>query len=132
MSATRTSTNPAAQDARLRGRTYAISFDRVWSAAHALAGGGLSGWRVLQADDEQGVILAEASSPVWRRTAQVRVRVSLDANAQTRVDLMASTPGQDWGSNVRRIARFTSELDRALAATPAQILDATRQPQVSA
>ena len=125
-------THPSAPDPRLRGRTYAISFDRVWTAALTLAGGGGSGalprWRLLSADDKQGVILVEAVSVLRRKRSLVRVRISLDTNAQTRVDLLSGSPGRtDWGSNARRVDRFLRELDRRLSATPAQILDPTRQ-----
>ena len=130
----RAETNPAALDARLRGRTYAITFDRVWNAALGLAGGGLPRWRVLKADDEKGTIQAEAVSALWRRPAEVRIRIGLDANGQTRVDVRSAsrTGKRDWGSNARRIDRFIRALDAKLAATPAQILDATRQPQFTA
>ena len=36
----RAETSPTAEDRRLRGRTYAIPFETVWSAALALAGPG--------------------------------------------------------------------------------------------
>jgi hypothetical protein len=122
-------THPGAPDLRLRGRTYAITFDRVWNAALGLAGGGLPRWRVLAADDEQGTIKAEAISTVWRRPCEVLIRIGLDANAQTRVDVRSVSGGRDWGSNRRRIQRFILALDKQLAATPAQILDASRQPR---
>lgn len=127
---TRAQTDSRSPDPRLVGRTYAIPFDRVWSEALALAGGGLSRWRLLDADDERGLIRAEATSRVLRRVGDVQVRVSLDANAQTRVDLISVSRGGkgDLGANARRIGRFTRELDRRLAATRAQILDGSRQP----
>jgi hypothetical protein len=63
----------------------------------------------------------------------VRIRIGLDANGQTRVDVRsASRSRRDWGSNARRIDRFLRALDAKLDATPAQILDATRQPQFTA
>jgi hypothetical protein len=122
-------TNPRAPDLRLRGRTYAITFDRVWNAALALAGGGLPRWRLLAADDEQGTIVAEVTSTLWRRPRELRIRIGLDANGQTRVDVQSVSGGRDWGSNARRIQRFVLALDRKLEATAAQILDASRQPQ---
>lgn len=125
-----TSTHPAAPDPRLRGRTYAISFDRVWNVALRLAGGGLSRWQVVHADDEEGFIQAETVSLLLRRRANIRIQVTLDENAQTRVDLASSTDGKgDWGRSARRIHRFLRTLDGKLAATPAQILDATHRPQ---
>ena len=72
-----------AEDPRLRGRTYAIPFDRVWNDALALASGGLRGWRVLNADDHEGVINALATGSVFRVTASVTIRIVLDENAQT-------------------------------------------------
>jgi uncharacterized protein (DUF1499 family) len=130
----RAETSPAALDTRLRGRTYAITFDRVWNAALALAGGELPRWRVLKSDDQQGIIQAEAASAVWARPSEVRIRIGLDANGQTRVDIRsASKEGKrDFGSNARRIDRLVRALDAKLGATPAQILDATRKPRFSA
>ena len=123
-------THPAAPDLRLRGRTYAISFDRVWNVALRLAGGGLSRWRVVRDDDEEGLIQAETVSLFLHRRADIRIQVTLDENAQTRVDLTSSTDGKAyWGRNARRIHRFLRALDAKLAATPVQILDATRRPQ---
>lgn len=127
-------TDPFAEDPRLRGRTYAISFDRVWNGALALAGGGLKRWRVVEADDEEGVILAESKTMVLRFVDDVRIDVTLDENGQTRVDMAsASRKGRgDLGKNARRVGRFLRELDRALEAKPSQILDATRQPNFTA
>ena len=130
----RAETHPRAPDPRLRGRTYAITFDRVWNAALALAGGGIQRWRVLASDDEKGTIQDEAATLILRRPCEVRIRIGLDENGQTRVDLRTALVSgrRDWGSNARRIARFIVALDEKLAATPAQILDATRKPQFTA
>jgi hypothetical protein len=130
----RAETHPKAPDPRLRGRTYAITFDRVWTAALGLAGGELPRWRVLESDDEKGTIRAQALTTLLRRPCDVRIRIGLDANGQTRVDLRVALENgtRDWGSNARRIRRFIEALDTKLAATPAQILDATRQPQFTA
>lgn len=120
----RRSTDPA-----LRGRTYAIPFARVWEAAVELSDGGLRGWRTTRADEEAGIIEAEATTTVLRFVDDVRVRVALDANAQTRVDVESrSRRGSgDLGANRRRIRRFLATLDRRLGAGSAQILDATRE-----
>lgn len=130
----RAETHPSAPDPRLRGRTYAITFDRVWTAALALAGGELRRWRVLDSDDEQGTIRAEALTTVMRRPCEVRIRIGLDDNGQTRVDVRSALESgkRDWGSNARGIHRFIHALDEKLAATPAQILDSTRRPQFTA
>lgn len=124
----RVDTNPAHTDPRLRGRTYAISFDRVWNACTELAGGGLRRWWVARADDQRGVIDARQKTMVLRRVDDVRIYVSLDNNGQTRVDVTSRsrTKRGDLGTNARRVYRFFRALDRKLEATPAQILDPTR------
>ena len=109
-------TAQAHRDVRLRGRTYAIPFEDVWNAAHALAAGGLPRWRIAAADDEEGVIRAEALTMVRRKCDDVVIRVSLDENAQTRVDARsAAREGRgDWGRNARRLNRFFRALDAAV------------------
>jgi hypothetical protein len=121
----RARTERRALDPELRGRTYAIPFDAVWEAALALARGGLPGWVLDEADDQVGVIRARATSRLLRQVADVRVRVGLDENAQTRVDLDSEsrTRGPDLGGHRRRIAGFLRALDRRLAPRPGQILD---------
>ena len=83
-------TDPSSTDRRLRGRTYAIPFDRVWEAALTLATSDLPGWEVTEADEQKGVIDAETKTSLLRTVVDVRIRVTLDENAQTRVDLVAS------------------------------------------
>lgn len=124
----RADTNPAHTDPRLRGRTYAIPFDRVWNACMELAGGGLPRWWIARADDQRGVIDARQKTFVFRFIDDVRIYVSLDNNGQTRVDMASrSRKGRaDLGTNARRIHRFFRALDRHLEATPRQILDPTR------
>ena len=124
-------TDPRAEDLRLRGRTYAIPFERVWNAALAVCGGGLPRWSLLSADDQAGVIRARAHTRLFRRPQDVRVTIGLDENGQTRVDVAATLVDRkrDLGSNARRIQRFVVELDARLGATAAQILDSTRPPQ---
>ena len=126
-------TDPHHADPRLRGRTYAIPFDAVWSAAVDLAGGVLRGWRIVEADDQDGVNLAEAVTLVFRWVDDVRVDVALDENAQTRVDVRATPRGGsiDLERKRRIIRRFLRKLDRRLGATAAQILDPTRVPDWS-
>lgn len=103
-------------DPRLRGRTYPIPFERVWQAALALAGGELRRWRIVQADDYEGVIDAEARTFLMRYVDDVRIHIYLDEDAQTRVDLVSqSRRGRgDLGTNARRAARFLRALDRKL------------------
>lgn len=123
----RVDTNPAHHDLRLRGRTYAIPFERVWNACLELAGGELPRWWVARADDQRGVIDARQKSLVFRWVDDVRIEVGLDGNAQTRVDVSSrSRKGRgDLGANARRVGRFLRALDRKLDAGPAQILDPT-------
>lgn len=124
-------TRPDAEDSRLCGRTYAIPFEQVWQAALALAGGGLSQWRIVHADDQEGVLRAEASAPVLRSVSRVTIHIGLDDDAQTRVDaLSASLSGRtDLGANARKIDRFFTGLDRQLSqdGRPAAVI-ASRVP----
>ena len=119
-------TNPDHPDGELRGRTYAIPFDTVWNAAVGLVSGGLSRWTLLDSDDQAGRIEAVVNGLVLKMPATIRIRITLDANAQTRVDV-DSTPessGTDLGAARRRIRRFIASLDRALDANSANTLDA--------
>lgn len=108
-------TSAHARDPRLLGRTYAVPYETIWQAALTLAGGGLRGWSVRSADDLAGVINARAKSR-FLGYADIRIRVSLDENAQTRVDGRSITRSRrvDLGSNGRRLERFFRELDRQL------------------
>lgn len=126
----RAETDPRSADPRLRGRTYAIPFERVWSTAVAAIHGGLPRWRMLSHDDQKGIILAEARTAVLRRDVDIHIRMGLDANGQTRVDVRTALRGAhgDLGSTRRLIASFLVELDRRLGAAPWQILDPTRPP----
>ncbi len=122
----RAETDPTSSDPRLRGRTYAIPFDRVWTMALEIANSS-RGWTVLHADDLAGVLRCESKTFFLRRVDDVFVRVSLDENAQTRVDVVSKSRsgGSDLGGNARRIGGFVKKLDRRLQATPGQILDPT-------
>lgn len=109
-------TSPEHEDARLRGRTYPVPFERVWRASLELASGGLARWRIVEADDERGVIKAEATRLFTRSVDDVLVRVYLDRDAQTRVDARsAARKGRgDLGANARRLERFFRALDERL------------------
>ena len=117
-------TDPGSPDAALRGRTYAIPFDRVWNVALAIADGGLRGWKLVRSDDVSGVLHAEAESSIGKRISDIRVKVGLDNNGQTRVDAQASERKDSigFGGNRRRVKRFMETLDQRLAATPTQTL----------
>ena len=111
-----------ATDQRLLGRTYAIPFSRVWDAALDLVRGGLPRWHVRWWDEEAGIIQALSRSRFSRRASDVVIRIRLDEQAQTRVDLRSTSRSRrmgDFGSNTRLIGAFTVALDRILVATPA-------------
>ncbi len=90
-----------------------------------LAVGEMKGWSVVKTDDQNGFILAEATRPLFRIVDDVRVYITLDENAQTRVDLLsqARKGKRDFGTNTRRIARFIQQLDQKLGAAPRYILE---------
>lgn len=117
-------THPDHPDSRLRGRSYAIPFERVWTSALLVAEEEIQGWSVIRWDDRAGIIFVEAHVPLLRRTDDVRVRITLDANAQTRVDVesVARQGKVDLGRNARRIGRFLTLLDRATEASGNDIL----------
>lgn len=125
----RAETDPKSEDGRLHGRTYAIPFESVWLAATRLAGGGIRGWSLWVADDQLGLIEA-STHPFLGPQADVRVRIGLDENGQTRVDLTSAsrTTRGDLGRSRRNIGRFLARLDELLEARPGQILDASRTP----
>jgi hypothetical protein len=110
-------TAPDDPDSRLRGRTYAVPFEEVWLAAHGLATRRRRMWRITLADDHDGIIRVETRSLVFRFIADLEIRISLDQDAQTRVDVhSASRKGfADLGVNARRIGRFLRKLDKTLA-----------------
>jgi Protein of unknown function (DUF1499) len=122
----RAETRPDADDVRLRGRTYAIPFDRVWQAALGIVQKKRR-WHLLHSDDLAGVIRCECEGLVFSFVDDFFVRISLDENAQTRVDLISRsrTGKADLGVNARRIGRFVRTLDKVLRATPDRILDPT-------
>ena len=109
-------TDPDARDPRLRGREYAVPFARVWEAALQTARS-LPRWTVQEANGRTGEITAEARTLVWNLTDDVWIRVSLDEDGQTRVDVTSASrkARHDLGANARRIARFLRELDRRIS-----------------
>lgn len=123
---TSAATAPDAEDPALRGRTYAIPFDDVWQAALDLARGGMPGWHLIEADDFDGVIRAGAESRIARFAGDVTIRITLDLDAQTRVDATStSRDGRaDLGANARRLEKFFRALDRALAGREARAIHA--------
>ena len=126
-------TDPHSRDRRPRGRTYAIPFDRVWSAAQAAAAGGCRRWRLISADDDAGVLLAEVRTFLSRRAGDARIEIGLDDNGQTRLDLRVVMRGRrgDLGGAARIVGSFVKHLDASLQARSGQVLDATRPPSWS-
>ena len=108
-------TDPEADDPRLLERVYAIPFAEVWAVALDIAQT-TGGWNVVSSDPKAGEIVAEATTPLWRFTDDVWIRLSLDEEGQTRVEMAsASRKGSaDLGTNSRRIARFLRTLDARL------------------
>jgi len=107
-------------------RTYAVPFDGIWRIAVSLAEGGLAGWRLTRADDGSGVIEARREQALLRREVVVRIRIGLDENAQTRVDLDAhGVEGREEPRACRRaIAQFLERLDAKVS----RAADANRAP----
>lgn len=109
-------TSPAAPDPRLKGRTYAIPFEDVWQVSRELVDGGMRRWELLEADDQEGIIRGVAHGRLDRFTSAITVRITLDSNAQTRVDaLSAARVGRaDLGVNARRLRRYFRTMDLRL------------------
>ena len=108
----------------LRGRTFAIPFDRVWSSALDVVEG-LRGWTLTGSDDQVGWVTAQVESWPLRRTAVITITIGLDENGQTRVDV-ASTPESGTGGvgvARRRTRRFFQKLDARVGANAANTLD---------
>jgi len=120
-------TDPHASDPRMRGRRFAIPFDQVWTAATRLAAGELPGWGLTWHDDREGVIEARAAKRFLNPEGLVRIRIFLDADAQTCVSMYAgpASGGRDLGASRRRIRRFFAALDRELDPRPGQLLPPT-------
>lgn len=115
-----------AVDAALMGRTYAIPFDNVWQALVTLVSGRLRGWTIVFEDAHVGVIEAEVRNLVRPVPGKAVISMALDANAQTRVDIVveASDETGDRKTNAHRLWRLVNALDRMLRVRPEQILDA--------
>lgn len=109
-------TSPDAASPALRGRTLAIPFEDVWQAALRLTRGGLRGWSLTAADDQEGTI--DALAPRFTGALfDVHIHIRLDQDAQTRVDARAAArkPSTDFGTSRRLLRRFFRALDRTLA-----------------
>lgn len=120
----RAETDPWSEDPRLIGRTYAIPYERVWRTCMKFVEE-RGRWRLLQADDLAGFIRVRCTTMVFRFEDDLEIRVGLDENALTRVDMRSrSLRGRgDLGVNARRVGHFFKKLDRLLGAGPGKILD---------
>jgi len=108
-------THANSEDPRLRGRTYLVPFAQVWDEIVKMVEK-RPRWTLISADEASGGIRAEARTLVFRFVDDVQVKVKLDDNALTRVDMWSSSRvgNADLGANARRIAGFFRELDRRL------------------
>jgi hypothetical protein len=115
----------SAGQSHLERRTYGIPFATVWEVALRLASGGLRGWTKEGANDLSGIIEASVRGLVLPLTADAVISITLDDNAQTRVDV--SVRARHWpawlGACALRTRRLVRTLDRALATQPEQVLD---------
>lgn len=97
-------------------RTYAVPFDRVWHAALDLIDRRRPRWTLQSADDLPGAITAEIRGWLLPWRAEARLKIGLDANGQTHVE-MHTTPLRRiplFGAGRRQVRRFLLALDRAL------------------
>jgi uncharacterized protein (DUF1499 family) len=111
-------TSETADDPRLRGRTYLVPFATVWDEIVLMIKEN-GRWNLVRANEDKGMIGFEATTLVFRLVDDVRIKVKLDQNALTRVDMWShSRVGKgDLGGNIRRISRFFRDLDRRLGVT---------------
>jgi len=120
-------THPEHPDNSLRGRTYAIPFAKVWAATVEIASGEFRGWTIVMADEDMGILRAECKTRLLGWVHDVEVRMSLDENAQTRVDVSSTSRGErgDLGRNATRLRKFFRFLDKRIGAGPRKIIDPT-------
>lgn len=124
-------TSAGAHHPELCGRTYSIRFEDVWQASLGVIRT-QRGWGVVLADDREGRINGLATSLLRGVETELIVKIGLDSNGQTRVDVTARTRTErrDWGRSRRVVIRFIRKLDRALEAKPAQILNPALLPRL--
>lgn len=110
-------THATEEDPRLRGRTYSIPFEDVWQSALRIIGGEFRRAHVVSVDDVTGDISVEVGVIIPRATLDVAIRITLDDDAQTRVDMrvIARDRRFDLGASRRLILRFFALLDKALS-----------------
>ena len=103
------------------------------TAAAAAAAGGIPRWKLVSADDQAGVLVAEVRTLLSRRTGDARIEIGLDDNGQTRLDLRVVMRGKrgDLGGAARIVGSFVKQLEASLQVRPDQVLDVTRTPSWS-
>ncbi len=121
-------TDPTSEEPHLRGRTYAIPFEAVWRASMTLVAGGLRGWKLVQSDDEDGIIRGRVHGRLSRFDSTVTIRITLDMDAQTRVDALAAAESgrADLGASARRLRRYFRALDHELERVRGRGIDSAR------
>jgi uncharacterized protein (DUF1499 family) len=109
-------TDPQHGDPSLRGSRLDHTFKDVWETALRLASDSPR-WQVVSLDPGSGQIVAEVTTPLWKFVDDVVIRLSLDDQGFTRVDLSShSRKGRyDFGVNRRRIRGYLRRLERMLA-----------------
>lgn len=73
-------------------------------------------WTAVDADERAGCLRAEARTAIFHFVDDVEVRVTLDADGQTRVDMssISRVGPADLGTNRRRIRRYMRTLDASM------------------
>ncbi|HUP90082.1 MAG TPA: DUF1499 domain-containing protein, partial [Longimicrobiales bacterium] len=71
---------------------------------------------LVSSDDIEGIIKAESRTLLTGSVCDVLIRVSLDENAQTQIEVVSQPQkgGPDLGANTRRVQRFFRALDQRL------------------
>ena len=112
------------EDPTLRGRRYAIPYQLVWVEAVRLVNSRSPRWSLLEANDQTGCLRAESTSVLFHLVDDVEIRIHLDSDAQTRVDLTSRSRWGKWdlGVNARRIRHFLRDLDSQLRPRPNVVL----------
>ena len=117
-------TRPDHEDPTLRGRRYAIPYQRVWIEAMDLVNSRSPRWNLLEADDQNGRLRAEAAWILLSLVDEVEIRIRLDPDAQTQVDMTSrcQSASRDLGVNARRVRSFLAALDDRLQVHPNEMI----------